>query len=229
MEDWKKLVAAAVEVLGAESAYSFGSSDSGGAFSTQLVVAVNNGDKARALMKDSVLFAERIMASSPTQPEFEVVLKQGVETYAGIPIDSFRFSLSLPEGTGEQEEFDAIMESMFGGSSLSLWVAVVDDLMVASYYAPTSQELRTLIDRVRKGAHGNLLGSAAFRSATGTLPAESLSLNYFSFPRFASLFTAVMAKAASEQNLPPWPLKEEDLSGMGISYTNRMVQKGTPL
>jgi len=225
MEHWKSIVATALEVSGAESAFSFGSSRTSGAFSTLVVATMKDTERARGMMKESFLFAEKILAASRSTEELEleveVQAREAVETYKGVPIDSFRISVAAPSGGEEKaREFDAVMESMFGGNSLGIWVAFVEDLMLASYYAPTSDELKGLIDRVREGKHGNLTASAAFRSATGTLPAQTLSLNYFSFPRFLSLITAMIGKIRHGEKLPPWPLKDEDLSGIGIAYSN---------
>jgi len=220
VEQWKGIVATALDVSGEESAVSFGSSRSGGAFSTLVVGNVRDGARARAMMKESFLFAERILGSSPSDPEFEMEVQQDVETYKGVPIDSFLLSLAIPGEEEDRKEFDAVMESMFGGSSLGVWIAFVENIMVASYYAPTSDELKGLIDRVREGEHGDLTASAAFRSATGTLPAQSLSLNYFSFPRFVSLIAGLIEKSRPGEKLPAWPLKDEDLSGIGIACSN---------
>jgi hypothetical protein len=220
VEQWKNLVATALDVSGEESAVSFGSSRTGGAFSTLVLGNVRDSAKARGMMKDSFVFAEKILVSSPSDPEFRLGVQLDVETYEGVPIDGFTISLLPPGDEKERREFDAVMESMFGGNSLGVWIAFVENIMVASYYSPTSDDLKDLIDRVRRGKHGDLTGSAAFRSATGALPAQSLSLNYFSFPRFVSLIGGMMEKALPGKALPPWPLKDEDLSGIGITCSN---------
>jgi hypothetical protein len=35
-----------------------------------------------------------------------------------------------------------------------------------------------------------------------------------------SLITAIIGKSRPGEKLPPWPLKDEDLSGVGIAYSN---------
>jgi hypothetical protein len=89
--------------------------------------------------------------------------------------------------------------------------------MVVSYYTSSPDELKQMIDRLRSQEGGGLPASTPFRSATASLPRENSSLFFFSFPRFMALVLDMAGKIHPGETLPPWPLSEEQLSGIGSS------------
>jgi hypothetical protein len=216
-EEWRRLMGEGLALAGSQSAYYFGPSKSGGAFSTLFMSEIKETEKARSLMRESVALTERLVAAAPGQPEMRVELEPGTHEHDGVDIDRFRITVK-PPGNGEEDaKYRETMKALFGGEEFEVWVAFFDDLMVASYYTNSPDELKEMIDRLRSRKGGGLPASTPFRSATASLPRESMSLFFFSFPRFIALVLDMAGRIHPDETLPPWPLSEEQLSGIGSS------------
>jgi hypothetical protein len=221
-ETWRKMVKEGLEVAGKRSAMYFGPPKSGGAFSTLVVSEVKDTAKARALMKDSLWFAEKVLAGPAVKsPGLAMEFLESVEKHGGVAIDEFRFIFEAPEDPPGDEKARGAMEALFGGDHLSVWTAFFDDYLVASYYAPTTGDIKGMIDRLRGGGSGGLTSSPAFIEATAGLPAGPSSLFFVSLPRFMSLVTEMAQKVDSGEGLPPWPVGSTESSGIGVAYSGR--------
>ncbi len=217
-ETWEGMIREGMAAAGPRSAWSFGPSPEGAAFSMLVVSEVRDGEKVRALMRDSMPLVEKILLSSPDmQGGMRVEYHEGAESHGGYAIDRLRL---LPSTGSEEEDrkMQDALQMVFGASSLDVWFAVSKELMVASYYSSTSGPLKSLIDRITKNEQGGLTSSAAFREATKGLPEKNLSLSFFSLPRFMALFSEVFRKARPGQPRPEWPVAGDQSSGIGVAY-----------
>ncbi len=216
--EWERMIAAWFDTAGPGSAYYMGPSTRGGAFSSIVISEVRDADRARSLMRDSLELTKKILSLPAGAPAMKVELKEGAEEHRGVAIDRFSFTFALPEDGTEAAEARDVMDVIFGGDSFNVWTASFGHNLVASYYTSSAADIREIIDRLLENRAGGLLDSTPFRQATAGLPVKTTSLAFFSLPRFLAVINDVMAEVNPGAALPSWPISEESLSGIGLSY-----------